>query len=714
MNSRMISLAAATLVATVLATTGFASWQNASTLDTLFETQLGDDYKDHNIFDGGSATGDTVGWGNAIESASRAVWVFDLASVLTDLGYDIDRSHATEIQVTVWSDIISVSTINCDVDIGNHSTASWESKASVPDNHGSQSFTIASSVLDYINETDQDRWIAGGGCVSCSYQPDEIAISVDIPSASKVVVDSIKTLIVVGGYTPPAPPTVAEFEPKGSDVALSSPNISVTFDKAMEPEIVNYFQVTQNGVPLSHSVTLTNGDRTASVNLSAPLEKEYPVFVTADDVCQDIYSQYLDGNEDGTGSGADEDEFRWVFFPVPNEPPTVSNVTMDGVEGTMGANIYYDVADADDATVAVSVAISADTGKTFPYSYSSAGSNVSGHIGSNVGTGTGKAINWTFSSDLAQGVYGDKFAAKVIADDEFTPPTGVTATSAFQYGTQGLAAVSFNDRLWVLGGLRWVSGCNCASESDGVGFTTDGEHVNWINPTDDMVFGRRDELAAVVYNDQIVVAGGEDSSNDELNDVWTSVDGFTWVQATANAAWSPRKAQQLLVARDSLWLIGGRLSDGTCPSDVWVSTNAADWELRTPSSGITIGGGARAAYHKGQFYVMCDGLWRSDDGVSWSQVVTNDTEFCMRTYHSFISDGEKLYAASGFVDGHRMRDVWTSADGVEWTKIIDPWPQCSRTNQATAVHAGKVWVVGGYGCADANGNYLRDIFYLVE
>jgi hypothetical protein len=302
----------------------------------------------------------------------------------------------------------------------------------------------------------------------------------------------------------------------------------------------------------------------------------------------------------------------------------------------------------------------------------------------------------------------------VEADDGFTPPSGETNPRALEYGTQRLAAVSFDDKLWIIGGLRWGSGCNCAFETNAVGFTRDGVTVHEVSPTDGVIFDGRQSHAAVVYKNQIVVAGGRDRSNDELNDVWVSGDGFTWMQAAANAAWSPRRGLRMLAARDTLWLFGGRTSDNTDQSEVWVSTDAVDWHLKAATPNIPMPGGFRVAYHGGQFYLMAEGLWRSDDGASWSAVATNDTTFYMRTYHSFISDGEKLYAASGFVDSHRMRDVWSSTDGENWVRTVEQWPFCSRTGQATAVYAGKVWIVGGYGCADSNGNYLRDIFYIAE
>lgn len=95
-----------------------------------------------------------------------------------------------------------------------------------------------------------------------------------------------------------------------------------------------------------------------------------------------------------------------------NASPVVSNVTFINNMSTTGkVDIYYDVIDAEQDHVTISMEVSNDGGITYSFPCT----QLSGAIGS-VAIGTGKHIIWNFAREHS-GVAGEDFKFKIIADD---------------------------------------------------------------------------------------------------------------------------------------------------------------------------------------------------------------------------------------------------------------------------------------------------------
>jgi uncharacterized protein (TIGR02145 family) len=99
-----------------------------------------------------------------------------------------------------------------------------------------------------------------------------------------------------------------------------------------------------------------------------------------------------------------------VLFTSPlwaaNTNPVVTNVTFSILGTTV--TVHYDVTDAEQSTVTISMEVSSDGGSTWAYNFGIA----NGAIGTNIAVGTGKIITWTYS-----GGYNNQFQIKIIADD---------------------------------------------------------------------------------------------------------------------------------------------------------------------------------------------------------------------------------------------------------------------------------------------------------
>jgi formylglycine-generating enzyme len=103
-----------------------------------------------------------------------------------------------------------------------------------------------------------------------------------------------------------------------------------------------------------------------------------------------------------------------VFSPLRVEaaPPVVTNLTATQRTGTQLVDIGYDVAAPGISTVTVALEISSDAGSTWAVPVTSA----TGHMGTGVVPGTGKAIVWDAGADWS-GNYSTQMRLWVVADD---------------------------------------------------------------------------------------------------------------------------------------------------------------------------------------------------------------------------------------------------------------------------------------------------------
>ena len=102
----------------------------------------------------------------------------------------------------------------------------------------------------------------------------------------------------------------------------------------------------------------------------------------------------------------------YVIAFAANNAPHVSNVHADQRAGTKLVDITYDVEDADDDVLTITVELSDDGGNTFTVP----AKTFSGDIGSGITPGGGKKIVWDAGADVPN-VYGTNYRAKVTASD---------------------------------------------------------------------------------------------------------------------------------------------------------------------------------------------------------------------------------------------------------------------------------------------------------
>ncbi len=172
------------------------------------------------------------------------------------------------------------------------------------------------------------------------------------------------------------------------------------------------------------------------------------------------------------------------------------------------------------------------------------------------------------------------------------------ATASADWSVRVAAAVVFDGKMWVLGGV----GPGLTTKND-VWWSSDG--ATWHQATAGAGWSARG-AAVAVFNGKMWVLGGMLSGASSLkNDVWWSTDGISWTRATAHADWSPRGAHTAAVFNDKLWVLGGMLSGAsTSKNDVWWSSDGAAWHQATANAGWSVRGFHATAVFDNALWVL--------------------------------------------------------------------------------------------------------------
>ena len=212
---------------------------------------------------------------------------------------------------------------------------------------------------------------------------------------------------------------------------------------------------------------------------------------------------------------------------------------------------------------------------------------------------------------------------------------------------------------------------------------------------------------ALSHQGRLYVLGGYDGSSG-LNDVWSSADGASWVQETAGAGWAGRAEYQVLSHQGRLYVLGGSDGGSTRRNDVWSSADGASWVLETDDAGWAERSAHQGLLHNGRLYVLGglsvsnnvssrhNDVWSSADGKNWS-LETDDAGWTGRYSHQALSHQGRLYVLGGS-DGssNRRNDVWSSADGKNWTLETNDAGWTGRTAYQALSHQGRLYILGGH------------------
>ncbi|MFK5880013.1 MAG: hypothetical protein QM478_11045 [Flavobacteriaceae bacterium] len=283
----------------------------------------------------------------------------------------------------------------------------------------------------------------------------------------------------------------------------------------------------------------------------------------------------------------------------------------------------------------------------------------------------------------------------------------VTANAGFS-GRSGHQAVSFNNKLWVIGGADGSNKNDVWSSSDG---------ISWTEETANAEFSARNLHQSVSFNNKLWVIGGNDD-DDRKNDVWSSSDGISWTEQTANAGFSARAAHQVVSFNNKLWVIGGKVNgvSNNFQKDVWSSSDGINWTQETANASFSARYSHQAVSFNNKLWVIggYDGsnkndVWSSVDGINWTQETTN-AGFSARVVHQAVSFNNQLWVIGGSDGsfGSNKNDVWSSVDGISWTEQTNSAAFSARSFHQVVSFNNQLWVIGGYDGSNKNDVWSMD------
>jgi hypothetical protein len=180
---------------------------------------------------------------------------------------------------------------------------------------------------------------------------------------------------------------------------------------------------------------------------------------------------------------------------------------------------------------------------------------------------------------------------------------------------------------------------------------------------------------------------------------------------------------------DKIWVLGGQTMPAFAGAaevfhrDLWATNDGAQWtrvEAQEPywSARGMIGG---SAVFRGRMWILGGGtydtpttaarkfyndVWSSADGVHWTKHLEH-APWSPRQYHDVAVFDDKLWVLEGYHEqGGNRNDVWYSSDGVEWRELAaTPWKP--RHAASVFVYQNSLWMVAG-------NNMQRDVWKLVR
>ena len=290
----------------------------------------------------------------------------------------------------------------------------------------------------------------------------------------------------------------------------------------------------------------------------------------------------------------------------------------------------------------------------------------------------------------------------------------------------GAGALTFRDRMWLLGGwnpgdkVNFPSICNSEvwSSRDGISWTEVCRQAPWEG---------RHTAGYVVHDERMWIVGGDSNQGHYQPDVWASADGVSWDRVSQQAPWGQRGLHCTAAFAGRIWVMGGQTlpqmvaGEEIFYGDVWSSEDGEDWVQVCESAPWEARGMVgHSAVFAGRIWLLGGGtydtpqtrsrkffndVWSTADGVEW-KCHTPAAAWEPRQYHDVAVWDDKLWVLEGWYDpaaidsiddiadsGNR-NDVWYSADGVEWHELPDtPW--APRHAASPFVHDDALWMVAG-------------------
>ena len=188
-----------------------------------------------------------------------------------------------------------------------------------------------------------------------------------------------------------------------------------------------------------------------------------------------------------------------------------------------------------------------------------------------------------------------------------------------------------------------------------------------------------------------------------------SNDGRAWTASSAPMPYGPREGAAAVGFSNKIWVIGGNQLQVTDPgTTVGEQADVYQIDTRGGSGFVThaAGYGARK-YHRvvsfdGRMWLIggmrgtpaqyLNDIWSSTDGITWTRV-TAAAPFAPRAEHSLTVFQGRLWLIAGRNSTGYLDDVWSSFDGVTW-QLESHFGNYGRAGHRTIVNNSRMYVIG--------------------
>ncbi len=281
-------------------------------------------------------------------------------------------------------------------------------------------------------------------------------------------------------------------------------------------------------------------------------------------------------------------------------------------------------------------------------------------------------------------------------DEEMISFSKIEVNGRHFSGRTGMRAVTFKDKLWLLGGFDGDDPRDVWSTSDGATW----EKVGNFGIVNTSGFQAR----VTVFKDRLWIAHSTSSTPLAIR---SSSDGVSWQEEIPSGVVFPSGVgYEIVVFQDKLWLLGGGVTSHV--SGVWSSSDGIEWteEVTTGTEFAGLTSFQTVVFNDKIFVIggrnvglgTVNSIWSSTDGINWNQEISKGNTVPKRLLHQAVVFEDKIWLIGGYSGETKeyLNDVWISVDGVNWEKATVEGEHFSpRAYHASAIFNSSLWVIGG-------------------
>lgn len=239
----------------------------------------------------------------------------------------------------------------------------------------------------------------------------------------------------------------------------------------------------------------------------------------------------------------------------------------------------------------------------------------------------------------------------------------------------------------------------------------------WIQLMADAPFSVLESFKSWEWNGMLWVEGPLRNSPNRERGLWRSPDMFTWTRVEPDSADADWLGLEYVAAMGGARLIAysagfsERLPEtGEAPRRIITSTDARAWTALSPSASFWDRGFSAHVALNGNLYFLgayvASGIgqvgevWSIRDGREVTRI-TDRPAFGKRGSMSGAAKDGRLWVYGGYVEEpdsppRAMDDLWSSGDGIAWTRITDSALGLPSYGRTMLTHRGGLCLIGGY------------------